>query len=62
MKIGAAKKLKDGAHCKVIGGTHQGKRGIVTDIKTGKTGHISITVVRPDGVKFKTLAKNVAII
>jgi KOW motif len=31
-------KLKDGAHCKVIGGTHAGKSGVVRDIKTGKTG------------------------
>lgn len=54
-------KLKDGASCKVIGGTHKGKSGIVRDIKTGKTGHISITVVQPDGVRFKTLAKNVMI-
>ena len=62
MKTGASNKLKDGAICKVIGGTHQGKHGTVRDIKTGKTGHVSITVVQPDGVKFKTLAKNVAII
>jgi ribosomal protein S4E len=62
MKTEAANKLKDGVRCKVIGGTHQGKHGIVRDIKTGKTGHVSITVVQPDGVKLKTLAKNVAII
>jgi hypothetical protein len=62
MKTGAATKLKDGVRCKVIGGTHEGKYGIVKDIKTGKTGHVSITVVQPDGVKFKTLAKNVTII
>jgi ribosomal protein S4E len=62
MKTGAATKLKDGVRCKVIGGTHDGKNGIVRDIKTGKTGHVSITVEQSDGVKFKTLAKNVAII
>jgi ribosomal protein S4E len=62
MKVNAAKKLKDGVRCKVIGGTHEGKHGIVRDIKTGKTGHISITVVQPNGVKLKTLAKNIAII
>jgi len=62
MKTGAAKKLRDGARCKVIAGTHQGKHGIVRAIKTGKTGHVSITVVQPDGVKLKTLAKNVALI
>jgi ribosomal protein S4E len=62
MKTGAAKKLRDGARCKVIGGTHEGKRGTVRDTTTGKTGHVSITVVQSDGVKLKTLAKNVAII
>jgi len=54
-------KLKDGAKCKVIGGTHEGKHGIVRDIKIGKTGHVSITVVQPNGERFKTLAKNVAV-
>ena len=61
MKTKAANKLKDGATCKVIGGTHEGKSGIVKDIKTGKTGHVSITVVQPDGIRFKTLARNVEI-
>ena len=59
MKINAPNKLKDGVSCKVIGGTHAGKSGTVRDIKTGKTGHVSITVVQADGVRFKTLAKNV---
>jgi ribosomal protein S4E len=54
-------KLKDGAKCKVIGGVHAGKSGIVRDIKTGKTGHVSITVVESSGERFKTLAKNVVI-
>ncbi len=62
MKTKATNKLKDGASCKVIGGTHEGKSGIVRDIKKGKTGHVSVTVVQSDGVKLKTLAKNVAII
>jgi KOW motif len=62
MRTDAANKLRDGASCKVIGGTHKGKSGIVRDIKRGKTGHVSITVVQSDGVKLKTLAKNVAII
>ena len=61
MKPNAANKLRDGASCKVIGGRHKGKCGIVRDIKTGWTGHVSITVVQSDGVKLKTLAKNVAI-
>jgi ribosomal protein S4E len=62
MKSSVAGKLKDGAQCKVIGGTHKGKAGTVRDIKTGKTGHVSITVVQSDGIRFKTLAKNVTII
>ena len=59
MKTNVPGTLKDGASCKVIGGTHQGKSGIARDIKTGKTGHVSITVVQANGVRFKTLAKNV---
>jgi ribosomal protein S4E len=62
MKTDATNKLKDGASCEVIGGTHKGKSGIVREIKTGKTGHVSITVVQSDGVKLKTLAKNIAIV
>lgn len=54
-------KLRDGARCKVIGGTHAGKSGAVRDIKTGKTGYVSITVEQPNGERFKTLAKNVVI-
>ncbi len=54
-------KLVDGAYCRVVGGTHAGKSGSVTDIKTSKTGHVTITVVQKDGVRFKTLAKNVVV-
>lgn len=53
--------LKDGAHCRVIGGTHKGKSGTVRDINTSKTGHVTITVVQASGVRFKTLAKNVVV-
>jgi ribosomal protein S4E len=53
--------LSDGAYCKVIGGTHAGKSGTVSDIKTSKTGHITITVEQEGGTRFKTLAKNVVI-
>ena len=59
MKPKAPGELRDGAHCQVIGGTHAGKSGIVRDIKTSKTGHVTITVVQPNGERFKTLAKNV---
>jgi ribosomal protein S4E len=53
------RKLKDGAQCKVTAGTHAGKSGIVRDIKTSKSGQITITVVQRNGVRLKTLAKNV---
>ncbi len=56
-----AVKLADGAHCTIVGGTHAGESGTVTDIKTSKTGHITITVVQKDGMRFKTLAKNVIV-
>ena len=49
----------DGAQCKVIGGIHAGKSGTVRDIKTSKTGHVTITVIQADGERFKTLARNV---
>ena len=61
MKTNPPGRLRDGAPCKVIGGVHVGKSGTVRDIKTGKTGHVSITVVQANGARFKTLAKNVAI-
>jgi ribosomal protein S4E len=60
--INMTSKLRDGARCKVIGGTHAGKNGTVHDIKTGKTGHVSITVRQSNGARFKTLAKNVVIL
>lgn len=56
------KRLKDGARCKVVGGVHKGKSGVVKDIKSSKTGAVTITVLEPDGNRFKTLAKNVEIL
>jgi ribosomal protein S4E len=53
--------LKDGAHCHVVGGTHAGKSGTVRDIKTSKTGHVTITVEQQGGARIKTLAKNVVV-
>ena len=53
--------LKDGDRCTVVGGTHKGKSGTVRDIKTSPTGHVTITVVQPNGTRFKTLAKNVVV-
>jgi ribosomal protein S4E len=59
MKAG---QLKDGVRCTVTGGTHAGKAGVVRDIKTSKTGHVTLTVVQADGTRFKTLARNVAVV
>ena len=65
MKIGVKKstseKLKDGDQCIVIGGTHKGKSGTVSDMNTSKTGHITITVAQQNGERFKTLGRNVVI-
>ena len=61
MKNKVSTTLKDGDQCKVVAGTHTGKSGTVTDINTSKTGHITITVVQKNGVRFKTLGKNVVV-
>jgi ribosomal protein S4E len=53
--------VKDGDFCEVVKGTHAGKSGLVRDIKTSKTGHITITVVQKSGLRFKTLARNVVV-
>lgn len=53
--------IKDGDFCKVIAGTHKGKQGTIHDIKTSKSGEITITVKQNDGVRFKTLARSVEI-
>ncbi len=54
--------LKDGDFCEVIGGTHKGKSGKVSDLNISKTGHLTITVKQENGVKFKTLGKNVKVV
>lgn len=61
MKRIQPKQPKDGDFCEVVRGTHAGKSGTVRDIKTTKTGHITITVVQKDGGRFKTLARNVLV-
>ncbi len=61
MKTKKPEELKDGDQCKVIAGTHTGKSGTVRDINKSKTGHITITVEQKNGVRFKTLGKNVAV-
>jgi ribosomal protein S4E len=55
-------KLRDGARCKIVSGTHAGKTGLVRDINTSKSGFVTITVVPPRGDRFKTLAKNVVVL
>jgi len=52
---------RDGDYCEVIGGAHAGKSGTVGDIKTSKSGHVTITVVQKNGDRFKTLAKSVVV-
>ena len=53
--------VKNGDHCSVVAGTHKGKLGIVGDLKTSETGAITVTVTQSNGVRFKTLAKNVVV-
>ena len=62
MKSQSSIKLKDGDQCEVIAGTHIGKSGKVSDINTSKTGHITITVEQKNGMRFKTLGKNVVVL
>lgn len=61
VKTTLSAQLTDGAKCHVVRGTHAGKSGVVRDINTSKSGHITITVVQRNGQRFKTLAKNVQI-
>lgn len=52
---------KNGEHCLVVGGVHAGKSGTVRDIKTSKSGQITITVVQASGERFESLARNVVV-
>ena len=61
MKAVVKMDLKDGHYCEVVGGTHAGKSGTVRDVKCSKTGHVTITVLQKNGIRFKTLAKNVVV-
>ena len=54
-------KIKDGDSCMVISGTHKGKSGVARDLNISKTGHLTITIVQTDGIRFKTLGKNVTV-
>lgn len=62
MTIKTPEKLNDGDQCIVVAGVHSGKSGLVRDINTSKTGHITITVEQETGVRFKTLGKNVRLV
>jgi len=53
--------VQDGDYCSVVSGTHAGKSGRVQDVKTSKTGHVTITVEQDNGIRLKTLAKNVVV-
>ncbi|MBK8228228.1 MAG: RNA-binding protein [Flavobacteriales bacterium] len=53
--------LRDGDRCIVVAGTHKGKSGIARDLNISKSGHLTITVVQADGVRFKTLGRNVSV-
>jgi ribosomal protein S4E len=61
MKSESVKIFNDGDECTVVGGTHAGKSGVIRDIHESKTGHITITVVQDNGIRFKTLGKNVVV-
>jgi ribosomal protein S4E len=61
MRSKRSEKLRDGDQCKVVGGTHAGKSGTVRVLHTSNTGHVTITVEQKNGVRFKTLGKNVIV-
>ncbi|MFV0632555.1 hypothetical protein [Demequina sp.] len=50
--------VKNGERCDVVGGTHRGKSGVVSDVRVSATGAVTVTVTQDDGERFKTLAKN----
>ena len=62
MKSEKTRTLKDGDRCTVVAGPHKGKSGLVRDINTSKSGNVTLTVVQVDGVRFKTLGKNVVVL
>jgi ribosomal protein S4E len=54
--------VSNGQYCAVVVGRHKGKSGIVQDRNISKSGHVTITVMQDDGVRFKTLAKSVNVL
>jgi ribosomal protein S4E len=53
--------VSNGDYCTVVSGTHAGKSGVVQDRKISKTGHATITVEQDNGIRLKTLARNVVV-
>jgi ribosomal protein S4E len=53
--------VQNGDACAVVKGVHAGKSGTVQDLKTSKTGHLTITVQQDNGERLKTLARNVVV-
>lgn len=53
--------LREGASGEVVVGACARKSGTVAEIHAGKTGHVTNTVVKPNGERFKTLARNVVV-
>lgn len=53
--------VQNGVACTVTGGVHVGRAGVVEDRNVSKTGQVTITVRQADGVRFKTLARNVIV-
>ena len=58
--LSSSTNIENGDYCLVVSGTHAGKSGLIQDRKTSKTGHVTITVQQANGVRFKTLARNVS--
>ena len=62
LPMSASQDLINGVHCHVIAGTHKGKSGMIADLHHSKTGHLTLTVIQENGVRFKTFGKNVQLI
>jgi ribosomal protein S4E len=60
MAISQSGDVRNGDRCVVEKGTHAGKSGTVEDCHTSKTGHVTVTVAQANGVRFKTLARNLS--
>jgi ribosomal protein L24 len=57
MNLNAGENLKDGDKCKVVGGTHIGKSGIVRDINTSKTSILQLQLNKTTVLSLKRLEK-----